>query len=315
MCGIGEPVACMRSGTYPCACASMHAQIISMVAGAAILPRAKGRGGGAHSRQSLEDRTSLGPHILEHYSGKPKCDSCAYDVRLCVRGTRGTLPSSVPRCTRRPRHTRRSHLRLGTRARRTHCHWPHGARLIEDRERNRERADGVGHVDDARHSPLARTAREEQVHLPARRAVSRAARGMHAVCTRYARGMHAVCSRYARGMHAVCSRYARGMHAVCTRYSHVIHAVYCSAARTSARRAVRHAACAWAWPFRYGMDPSCRLVQTAHRAICDARRLHGQQVQIRRRRAQPRCRCGSDKPCPGADVAGVSPVPLQMWQG
>jgi hypothetical protein len=28
-----------------------------------------------------------------------------------------------------------------------------------------------------------------------------------------------------------------------------------------------------------------------------------------------RCRCGRGEPSPGADVAGVSPVPVQMWQG
>ena len=28
-----------------------------------------------------------------------------------------------------------------------------------------------------------------------------------------------------------------------------------------------------------------------------------------------RCRCGSGEPSPGADVEGVSPVPVQMWQG
>jgi hypothetical protein len=34
-----------------------------------------------------------------------------------------------------------------------------------------------------------------------------------------------------------------------------------------------------------------------------------------RRRAQSRCRCGGGEPSPGADVAGVSPVPAQMWRG
>ena len=33
------------------------------------------------------------------------------------------------------------------------------------------------------------------------------------------------------------------------------------------------------------------------------------------RGAQPRCRCGGGEPSPGADVAGVSPVPVQMWRG
>ena len=31
--------------------------------------------------------------------------------------------------------------------------------------------------------------------------------------------------------------------------------------------------------------------------------------------AQSRCRCGRGEPSPGADVAGVSPVLVQMWQG
>ena len=34
----------------------------------------------------------------------------------------------------------------------------------------------------------------------------------------------------------------------------------------------------------------------------------------RAERAQSRCRCGSGEPSPGADVAAVSPVPVQMWQ-
>ncbi len=33
------------------------------------------------------------------------------------------------------------------------------------------------------------------------------------------------------------------------------------------------------------------------------------------REAQSRCRCGRDGPCPGADVGGVGPVPVQMWEG
>ena len=31
--------------------------------------------------------------------------------------------------------------------------------------------------------------------------------------------------------------------------------------------------------------------------------------------AKSRCRCGTGEPSPSADVAGVSPVPVQMWQG
>ena len=37
-------------------------------------------------------------------------------------------------------------------------------------------------------------------------------------------------------------------------------------------------------------------------------------VQMWQGRAQSRCRCGRGEPSPGADVAGVSPVPVQMWQ-
>ena len=33
------------------------------------------------------------------------------------------------------------------------------------------------------------------------------------------------------------------------------------------------------------------------------------------RGAQSRCRCGGGEPSPGADVAGESPVPVQLWQG
>jgi hypothetical protein len=33
------------------------------------------------------------------------------------------------------------------------------------------------------------------------------------------------------------------------------------------------------------------------------------------RAAQCRCRCGGGEPDPGADVAGVTPVPVQMWRG
>ena len=31
--------------------------------------------------------------------------------------------------------------------------------------------------------------------------------------------------------------------------------------------------------------------------------------------ARSRCRCGRGEPSPGADVGGVSPVPVQMWAG
>jgi hypothetical protein len=38
-------------------------------------------------------------------------------------------------------------------------------------------------------------------------------------------------------------------------------------------------------------------------------------VQMWQGRALSRCRCGRGGPCPGADVGGVSPVPVQMWAG
>jgi hypothetical protein len=38
-----------------------------------------------------------------------------------------------------------------------------------------------------------------------------------------------------------------------------------------------------------------------------------QRMQIWRGRSL--CRCGRGEPSPGTDVAGVSPVPAQMWQG
>jgi hypothetical protein len=41
-------------------------------------------------------------------------------------------------------------------------------------------------------------------------------------------------------------------------------------------------------------------------ASCLQRRLHSPYA---------RCRCGRGEPSPGADVAGVSPVPVQMWAG
>ena len=34
-----------------------------------------------------------------------------------------------------------------------------------------------------------------------------------------------------------------------------------------------------------------------------------------RRWAQSRCRCGSGEPSPSADLAGLNPVLVQMWQG
>jgi hypothetical protein len=37
--------------------------------------------------------------------------------------------------------------------------------------------------------------------------------------------------------------------------------------------------------------------------------------QPRTRARQPLCRRGRGEPGPGADVAGVSPVPVQMWRG
>ena len=38
-------------------------------------------------------------------------------------------------------------------------------------------------------------------------------------------------------------------------------------------------------------------------------------VQMWQGFARSRCRCGRGEPGPDADVAGVSPVPVQMWQG
>jgi hypothetical protein len=38
-------------------------------------------------------------------------------------------------------------------------------------------------------------------------------------------------------------------------------------------------------------------------------------VQMWHGRAQSHCRCGMGEPSPSADVAGASPVPVQMWQG
>jgi hypothetical protein len=38
-------------------------------------------------------------------------------------------------------------------------------------------------------------------------------------------------------------------------------------------------------------------------------------VQMWQGRAQSRCRCGRGEPSPGADVAEVSLVPMRMWQG
>ena len=38
-------------------------------------------------------------------------------------------------------------------------------------------------------------------------------------------------------------------------------------------------------------------------------------VQMWQGRGQSRCRCGGGEPSPGADVGGVSPVPVQMWAG
>ena len=39
------------------------------------------------------------------------------------------------------------------------------------------------------------------------------------------------------------------------------------------------------------------------------------QLRAPRAQAQSRRRCGGGEPSPGADVAGVSPVQVQMWQG
>jgi hypothetical protein len=38
-------------------------------------------------------------------------------------------------------------------------------------------------------------------------------------------------------------------------------------------------------------------------------------VQMWPGRAQSRCRCGRGEPSPGADAAAASPVPVQMWPG
>jgi hypothetical protein len=58
------------------------------------------------------------------------------------------------------------------------------------------------------------------------------------------------------------------------------------------------------------MRPSTHCGAGAHGSAC------GDRVRrYRRNGAQSRCRCGSGWPSPGADVAGVRPVPVQMWQG
>ena len=39
------------------------------------------------------------------------------------------------------------------------------------------------------------------------------------------------------------------------------------------------------------------------------------QPEVYLQSGRSRCRCGSGETSPDADVAGVSPVPVQMWQG
>jgi hypothetical protein len=73
-------------------------------------------------------------------------------------------------------------------------------------------------------------------------------------------------------------------------------------------------------PFRH--DTSCALAAQS-RCRCgrdepspgaDVGGMSPVPVQMRQGRAQSRCRCGRGEPSPGADVAGVGPIPVQMWQ-
>jgi hypothetical protein len=52
--------------------------------------------------------------------------------------------------------------------------------------------------------------------------------------------------------------------------------------------------------------------QAGARCQLDACMLH---AQCSRAACQTRCRCGRGEPSPGADVAQVSPIPVQMWKG
>jgi hypothetical protein len=64
---------------------------------------------------------------------------------------------------------------------------------------------------------------------------------------------------------------------------------------------------------RAGMSPA--PVQMGERSPgADVAAVSAILVQMWPGRAQSRCRCGSGERNPSTDVAGVSPVPVQMWQ-
>ena len=71
----------------------------------------------------------------------------------------------------------------------------------------------------------------------------------------------------------------------------------------------------------YALARYARVCRGSYRrATCDDGKVRDGQVravpvQMWQRSAQSRCRCGGGEPSPGADVAGVSPVPVQMWRG
>ena len=75
------------------------------------------------------------------------------------------------------------------------------------------------------------------------------------------------------------------------------------------------------------MEPDLDIVETVVVLVEDGLRAR-EVVRVRRARAprharepvevpasESRRRCGRGEPSPGADVARVSPIPAQMWQG
>jgi hypothetical protein len=61
----------------------------------------------------------------------------------------------------------------------------------------------------------------------------------------------------------------------------------------------------------FGETPASRAAGTS----CARRRDQPPSAVARRAPAQSRRRCGRGEPRPGVDVAGVSPVPVQIWEG
>ncbi len=112
------------------------------------------------------------------------------------------------------------------------------------------------------------------------------------------------------------------LHAACCNAA-CCNAAPCNAAPCNAaccnRRSGRYIKCMYI----YKKEPALSLANVAPPAgeqrtrcqCCQRRKPQRSRVTSVRPRSQSRCTCGQERAQPGTDVAGLSPVPAQMWQG